>query len=111
MTTQALRLVGVLLSDPGDEWYGLQLADEAGLNSGTVYLVLARLEQAEWLDSRWEDIDPVVEGRPRRRLYQLTAGGRSAAEQAMDEHVAALGPRAASARSTPRTTGGQVAPA
>lgn len=91
MTTQTLRLVSVLLSGPDEEWYGLQLAAEAELNSGTVYPVLARLEDASWLTSRWEDIDPEVEGRPRRRLYQLTAEGRRSAEEAIDEHMNALG--------------------
>lgn len=102
MTTQTLQLIGVLLSEPEAEWYGLQLAGEAGLKSGSVYVVLARLEQAGWLTSRWEEIDPSVEGRPRRRLYALTGEGRHAGAQAIEQHLAALtggrSPRSASAR-------------
>ena len=101
MTTQTLQLVSLLLSDPEVEWYGLQLASEAALKSGSVYVVLARLEQAGWLTSRWEEIDPAVEGRPRRRLYRLTGEGLRAATQAVDEHVAALTGARTARRATP----------
>ena len=33
--------------------------------------ILARLERCGWLESRWEDIEPAEEGRPRRR-YRLS---------------------------------------
>jgi PadR family transcriptional regulator PadR len=36
-----------------------------------------------WLSSRWEDIDPQVEGRPPRRYYRLTAEGALAARAAL----------------------------
>lgn len=111
MTTHVLRLVGVLLTDPDKEWYGLRLAAEAGLKSGTVYLVLERLEGAKWLTSRWEAIDPAVEGRPRRRLYRITAEGRRGAEQAIDELVGALGVPAAAVRAARSLSPGRVAPA
>ena len=50
---------------------------------GTLYKALERLERAGLLASRWED--PVVaadEGRPRRRLYRVTALGERALAQA-----------------------------
>lgn len=107
MTKQVLELVSVLLSRPDEEWYGLQLAAEAGLKSGTVYLVLARLKASAWLTDRLEEIDPSVEGRPRRRLYRLTAEGRRCAEEALYEHVRVLavasGRVAAALRSVPGT--------
>ena len=90
MTTKTLQVVGLLLSDPEAEWYGLQIASEAGLKSGSVYVVLARLEQAGWLASHWEEIDPAEEGRPRRRLYTLTGEGRRAANEAFEQQLAAL---------------------
>jgi DNA-binding PadR family transcriptional regulator len=43
---------------------------------GTLYRALARLERAGYLESRWEASAP--EGRPRRRLYSLTAAGAQA---------------------------------
>ena len=103
MTMQTLQLISLLLSDPELEWYGLQLAGEAGLKSGSVYVVLARLEQAGWLTSRWEEIDPAAEGRPRRRLYTLTGEGRRAGAEAVEQHIKALtGARATGATSARR---------
>jgi DNA-binding PadR family transcriptional regulator len=44
---------------------------------GTLYKALGRLEKAGLLESVWEDPDAsVLEGRPRRRLYTITAHGR-----------------------------------
>lgn len=54
---------------------------------GTLYKALGRLEGFGLLASRWEDPD-AAEGRPRRRLYVLTAEGERAAERA-DRAVAA----------------------
>jgi DNA-binding PadR family transcriptional regulator len=47
---------------------------------GTLYKALARLEQQGLLTSSWEDA-AAVEGRPRRRLYELTGDGVLAAER------------------------------
>jgi PadR family transcriptional regulator, regulatory protein PadR len=91
MTTQTLAILGAMLHDPGAEWYGLELARAAGLKSGTVYPVLSRLEDAGWLASVWEEVDPVVAGRPRRRLYRLGPDGIEAARSALDTHLARLG--------------------
>jgi DNA-binding PadR family transcriptional regulator len=44
---------------------------------GTLYKALGRLEKAGLLSSRWEDPNIAAdEGRPRRRLYRITADGR-----------------------------------
>ena len=46
---------------------------------GTLYKALDRMQQAGLLESDWED--PLVaayEGRPRRRLYRVTAAGEAA---------------------------------
>jgi DNA-binding PadR family transcriptional regulator len=50
---------------------------------GTLYKALSRLEELGLLTSRWEDA-AAAEGRPRRRLYELTSQGAHAAEQALD---------------------------
>jgi DNA-binding PadR family transcriptional regulator len=49
---------------------------------GTLYKALSRLEQFGLLTSRWEDA-ATAEGRPRRRLYELTGEGARVAEQAL----------------------------
>ncbi|MEO7421112.1 MAG: hypothetical protein ABIU87_01810, partial [Ornithinibacter sp.] len=46
--------------------------------------ILARLEGLGWLCSGWEDADPTVVGRPRRRFYQFTAAGVALAEAAVE---------------------------
>ncbi len=90
MTLQTFAVLGTMLSDPEAEWYGLELSKRSGLKPGTIYPILDRLLKSEWLQRRWEDIDPVVEGRPRRRLYRLTAVGAPAARLALDEHLTSL---------------------
>jgi DNA-binding PadR family transcriptional regulator len=46
---------------------------------GTLYRALDRLQKAGLLESEWEDPSVAVEeGRPRRRLYWITAAGQSA---------------------------------
>jgi PadR family transcriptional regulator, regulatory protein PadR len=48
-----------------------------------VHPILARLETVGWLESRWEEIDPRVEGRPARRYYRLTPDGMELAPSAL----------------------------
>jgi PadR family transcriptional regulator, regulatory protein PadR len=82
MTLQTQLVLRALLEEPAQERYGLELCDLIGLPSGTIYPILARLEQVEWVESSWED--PTIHevaGRPRRRFYRLTTDG---AEQARD---------------------------
>jgi PadR family transcriptional regulator len=46
---------------------------------GTLYKALDRLEQAGLVRSHWEDPEPAAqEGRPRRRLYEVTPTGERA---------------------------------
>jgi PadR family transcriptional regulator PadR len=59
------------------------LANEPGPGGltahGTLYKALQRLEDAGLLSSRWEDPEIAAgEGRPRRRLYQVTGLGEQA---------------------------------
>jgi PadR family transcriptional regulator, regulatory protein PadR len=85
LTPATLSLVSVMLSDPGAEWHGFELSRAAGLKSGTTYPILARLEGARWLRSRWEKGEPSTLGRPRRRLYRLTGEGEVALRRRLDE--------------------------
>jgi DNA-binding PadR family transcriptional regulator len=95
MTTQTLKVLSAMLSNLDREWYGLELCRNLGLKPGTIYPMFDRLLKVEWIERRWEDIDPTVEGRPRRRLYRLTAVGAPAARQVLDEHLVALQPQPA----------------
>src|SRR5512142_2657181 len=71
-TQQVLR---GLLERPTHELYGLEICAKAGLPSGTIHPIRARLEKAEWLESRWEEADPREMGRPRRRYYRFSPDG------------------------------------
>ena len=95
MTTQMLTVLSALLSDPDADWYGFDLCKRVGMKPGTIYPIFARLLEAGWVERYWERIDPFEEGRPRRRLYRLTAVGAPAARQALDNHLAALEARPA----------------
>ena len=83
MTIPTQLVLRALLSDPENELYGVEIGTAAGLPSGTVHPILARLEGLGWVTSRWEDIVPSVEGRPARRYYKLSADGAEAARDAL----------------------------
>ncbi|MFE2165894.1 PadR family transcriptional regulator [Streptomyces sp. NPDC059447] len=83
MTMATRAVLAAFLAKPADEHYGLQVAEGAGLPGGTIYPILIRLEQCGWLVSRWEDIDPQEEGRPRRRFYRLSERGAQSASTAL----------------------------
>jgi PadR family transcriptional regulator PadR len=83
MTMPTQLVLRALLVDPGEELYGLEIGEAAGLASGTVHPILARLEGLGWLTSSWEDIDPATVGRPARRYYRLTAHGAAEARTAL----------------------------
>jgi PadR family transcriptional regulator, regulatory protein PadR len=75
MTIPTQLVLRALLEDPAREMYGLEICNAAGLPSGTIHPILSRLEGIGWLESRWEEVDPQEEGRPRRRYYRLTTDG------------------------------------
>lgn len=84
MTLTVQLVLRALLADPTQEMYGLQICAAAGLPSGTIHPILARLEGLGWLESWWEDTDPHQQGRPRRRYYKLTQAGALRAQHALD---------------------------
>lgn len=101
MTPQMLRLLEVLAGDPNIEWWGLALAKAADIQSPTIYRALARLETARWVTSSPEEIDPSLEGRPRRRLYRLTPHGVREATRLLADHTDENPARAATTPSQP----------
>jgi PadR family transcriptional regulator, regulatory protein PadR len=83
MTIPTQLVLRALLADPSQEQYGVEIGQAAGLPSGTVHPILARLEGGGWLTSRWEGVDPGAGGRPARRYYQLTPHGVELARAAL----------------------------
>lgn len=82
LTPQTIAALRVLLQTPSTPRYGLEIAREAGLATGTLHPILARLEQAGWVEKFWEE--PAEDaGRPRRRYYRFTPGGAEQARLAL----------------------------
>ena len=93
MTLQTQAVLRVLLDHPLQQHYGLEMSKAAGLPSGSLYPILARLEQMGWVVSDWEQVDEHEVGRPRRRYYQLTPDGAEGAEQVLAATLKRLSPR------------------
>jgi PadR family transcriptional regulator, regulatory protein PadR len=91
MSAATLKVLNALLSSPRDELSGAEIGRAAKLASGTLYPILLRFEQAEWLKSRWETEDPHELGRPRRRFYRVTGFGARHAKAAFRKLEPTLG--------------------
>jgi PadR family transcriptional regulator PadR len=85
LTQQTLKVLGTLMSGQTRELSGAEIAKLSQLSSGTLYPILYRLEEAGWLDSRWEEGSPALLGRPRRRYYRITAEGQKRVKQVVRE--------------------------
>jgi DNA-binding PadR family transcriptional regulator len=83
ITRETEQVLAALLAAIGSWRYGLELGKEADLRSGTLYPLLARLEQAGWVESEWEKIDESAAGRRARRYYRLTGEGELVAREAL----------------------------
>jgi PadR family transcriptional regulator, regulatory protein PadR len=107
-TFQTLQVLKVLLEEPAARHYGLEIAKQADLPTGTIYPILARLERAGWVTSDWEVAEPAAVGRPRRRFYRLSADGAEQAGLRVRQAQQALTPRS---RGLPRLKPRGEAPA
>lgn len=83
LSEPALRVLRVMLDEPDVSYYGLQLMDQAGVRSGFLYPLLARLASAGWLVGEREEVDPSAAGRPARTYYRLTPLGKQQAQEAL----------------------------
>jgi PadR family transcriptional regulator, regulatory protein PadR len=73
LTAPLERVLRAFLDEPTAPRYGYDLMKAAGLQSGTLYPLLARLEQQELVTSAWET--PQQEGQRPRKYYRLTGTG------------------------------------
>jgi len=83
---QTLKLLAALTAKAASWHYGYALSRETGLQSGTLYPILMRLEERGWLETQWETPQSLAEkrgGRPPRHMYRLTASGRAWAMEAL----------------------------
>jgi DNA-binding PadR family transcriptional regulator len=89
LTPKMAAVLKVFLESPQQPRYGFELMRLTGQPSGTLYPILAKLEQAGWLAAGKEDIDPSAAGRPPRRFYRINGD----AAQAAHNQLAALSER------------------
>ena len=75
VTAATLDVLDALLAADGPTW-GLRVIAATGRPAGSVYPILARLEERGWVTSLWEDEE---RRGPRRRLYLLTDEAAAAA--------------------------------
>jgi PadR family transcriptional regulator, regulatory protein PadR len=69
------RVLRVFLDDPAAGHYGYDLMKAAQLPSGTLYPMLARLQDQGLVTTQWEPRAEPAGGRPPRKYYQLTGEG------------------------------------
>jgi PadR family transcriptional regulator PadR len=106
MTIPTQLVLRAMLAEPTLELYGLEICAAAGLPSGTIHPILARLEGLGWMESRWEDIEPEKEGRPRRRYYRLSQDGAERARIALAQATTSISTLGTALR--PRPAGGHA---
>jgi PadR family transcriptional regulator PadR len=80
-----LKVLKLMLEKPREGRSGAEISRALGIGSGTLYPLLARLENADWMRSEWEQVDPSEVGRPRKRFYKLTGHGQTRARKALAE--------------------------
>jgi PadR family transcriptional regulator PadR len=85
LTQPMLKVLRFLLETPREGRSGAEISRATRVGSGTLYPMLARLENADWLTSEWEAVNPAEVGRPRKRFYKLTALGQRSATAALAE--------------------------
>ena len=93
LTAPLERVLRVLVADPSAQHYGYDLMKAAKLPSGTLYPMLARLQQEGLVDSEWEEQRPDAGGRPPRKYYRLTAEGARVARLELAQAQAPAAPR------------------
>jgi PadR family transcriptional regulator PadR len=67
-----------------DDLHGWAIMKATKRSGPTIYGVLDRLEDANWVSGRWEDENPEP-GKPRRRLYSITPTGLIDAREILQE--------------------------
>ena len=71
MTLATQLVLRAMLAEPTQETYGLQICQDAGLPSGTIHPILARLQRLGWLESC---LAAQPRGLPGDRLVKLPLG-------------------------------------
>ena len=86
------RVLTVMIADPSAPHYGYDLMKAAKLPSGTLYPMLARLQQDGLVDAEWEAQRQDTAGRPPRKYYRLTAEGLRVARLELAQAASSAAP-------------------
>ena len=85
LTSQSLKVLKMFVDAPSQTYSGAEIMKATGLSSGTLYPILFRFEDYGFLKSKWEKGRAQMLGRPRRKLYSVTAPGLTVARSALTE--------------------------
>lgn len=94
-----------MIADPSAQHYGYDLMKAAKLPSGTLYPMLARLQQDGLVDSEWEAQREDAGGRPPRKYYRLTAEGLRVARLELAQAASSAPARRAASSAPARQAG------
>ena len=72
-SAQTLAVLELLLQHSSSWLYGLEIARQTGLKSGSLYPILIRCAERGLLDAKW--IEPQESGRPPRHAYRIRKEG------------------------------------
>lgn len=89
--SRATTLTLLSLLDAPQGLHGYQIMQSTGITPGTLYPMLARLEDRDILESHWQESD--VEGRPPRHIYSLSVAGRILAKSLSNENHSTFTPK------------------
>lgn len=91
LSKSSAKVLRAFVDDPDEAQYGFGLMRSTRVKSGSLYPMLERFERLRWIESYDESIDEHAEGRPRRRMYRLTALGKREARKAVAEFYQDVG--------------------
>jgi DNA-binding PadR family transcriptional regulator len=91
LSKSSAKVLREFVEHPTRDQYGFGLMRATRVKSGSLYPILERFERMGWIEGYDESIDEHAEGRPRRRLYQLTALGEREARKAVAEFYQDVG--------------------
>lgn len=86
VTGTTIKVLHSFLATKGTAIWGLEIVRQTGLNTGTVYPILDRLEALGWVSAEWEP-DNDRNG-PRRRYYRLLSIAEGEAQEVVDRFAA-----------------------
>jgi DNA-binding PadR family transcriptional regulator len=108
LTNALERVLRVFLEDPQADRYGYDLMKAAKIASGTLYPMLARLQDEGLVNSAWEAPRPDADGRPPRKYYRLTGEGVRVARLELAQASLESSPATGSRRATGRPATGSA---